>query len=83
MATVGHKCLKCGNTSFKTRTSNAESVRTTKSLLICNRCGSRLHVLSEIYKFETPTYNERPEALSINKPLSQIDPNQQDLPLDS
>ncbi|SMB82354.1 hypothetical protein SAMN05660772_02074 [Pasteurella testudinis DSM 23072] len=82
MANIDHICLNCGSRNQRVRTSQKVGMRTINVLLICNNCGAKNHVLSEIYKLETPIYNERQEALSINKPLLQVDPNQQDLPLE-
>lgn len=83
MANIDHICLNCESKNLRVRTSQKVGLRTIDVLLICNNCGARNHVLSEIYKLETPIYNERPEALRINKVLLKIDPNQQDLPLDN
>ncbi|MFQ1015818.1 hypothetical protein [Avibacterium paragallinarum] len=72
-------CLNCGSKNVRVRTSQRIGMRTIKILAICNNCGARNHVGAEILKLETPIYHERAEALRINKPLAQTDPNQQDL----
>lgn len=82
MANIDHKCLNCGSTNLRVRTSQKVGMRTIDVLLICNNCGAKNHALSEIYKLETPIYNERQEALKINKPLLQIDEHQLGLPLE-
>ncbi|AWX15582.1 hypothetical protein CEP48_05075 [Mergibacter septicus] len=78
MANIDMRCLNCGSSNLRVRTSQKVSLRTINVMLICNNCGSRNHVLAEVLKLETPIYNERQEALSINKPLIQVDLNQQD-----
>ncbi len=82
MANINVHCGNCNSKDLRVRTSDRVGMRSGWTTVICNNCGARSHVLWEVTKLETATYEERKEFLSANKPLNQIDPNQEDLPID-
>lgn len=75
---INHKCTNCGSDNIRVRTSEKVGLLVIQATAYCNNCGTELKVLSEIVRVRTPTYTERPEALTANKPLNQIDPCQID-----
>ncbi|WP_032092084.1 hypothetical protein [Necropsobacter rosorum] len=76
---VDHKCANCGSKNIRVRTSEKISLLLIDLIAYCNNCGTELKVQSQIVRVRTPIYNERPEALRINKPLNQIDSRQQEI----
>ncbi|BFU60739.1 MULTISPECIES: hypothetical protein [Rodentibacter] len=79
---VDHKCTNCGGNSIRVRTSEKIGMLLVNVLGICNNCGAELSISSQIIRVRTPTYNERPEALKVNKPLKQIDERQLEIATD-
>ena len=76
---VDHKCANCGSNNIRVRTSEKIGLLSIDVLAYCNNCGTELKVQSQITRVRTPIYNDRPEALSANKPLNQIDERQQEI----
>lgn len=79
MANVDHHCVNCGSNNLRVRTSEKIGLLLIEAFWYCNNCGTELKVQSQIVRVRTPTYNERPEALRINKPLLQVDTHTPDL----
>lgn len=82
MANINVKCGNCGSKDLRVRTSQAPSFQTGITLMVCNVCGSRNHIIWQNTKLETPEYHERGEFLRINKPLIQIDPRQTEIDME-
>ncbi|OOF85171.1 hypothetical protein [Rodentibacter ratti] len=79
---VDHKCTNCGSNNIRVRTSEKIGLLVIDVIAYCNNCGTELKVTSQITRVRTPTYNERPEALRVNKPLKQIDERQLEIATD-
>ncbi|MDH2998082.1 hypothetical protein A1D22_09360 [Pasteurellaceae bacterium LFhippo2] len=76
---VDHKCTNCGSNNIRVRTSEKIGLLLIDTTAYCNNCGTELKVQSQIVRVRTPVYNERPEALRINKPLLQVDNSTPDM----
>lgn len=79
MANMDHHCTNCGSNNLRVRTSEKIGLLLIEAIWYCNNCGTEHQITSQIVRVRTPTYNERPEALRINKPLLQIDTQTPDL----
>lgn len=79
MANLDHRCVNCGSSNLRVRTSEKIGLLLIDAKVFCNSCGSEHHIQSQIVRVRTPTYHERPETLRINKPLLQTDTNTPDL----
>lgn len=79
MANMDHHCTNCGSNNLRVRTSEKIGLLLIEAIWYCNNCGTEHQITSQIVRVRTPTYNERPEALRINKPLLQIDTKTPDL----
>ncbi|OOF82510.1 hypothetical protein BKG93_11255 [Rodentibacter ratti] len=79
---VDHKCTNCGSNNIRVRTSEKIGLLVIDVIAYCNNCGTELKVTSQITRVRTPTYNERPEALRVSKPLKQIDERQLEIATD-
>ncbi|WGE76065.1 hypothetical protein [Actinobacillus equuli] len=79
---VNVQCKYCKSSNLSVRTSEALSVNTVKSIVFCNNCHRvEMTVISEITNVKLANYHESKEALAATKPLKDIDPNQQNLPI--
>lgn len=79
MANIDHFCTNCGSKNLRVRTSEKIGLLAIESVLYCNSCSTEMKVMSQITRVRTPVYQERPEALRINKILREADLNTPDL----
>lgn len=64
---------------MRVRTSEKIGLLLINATWYCNNCGTEHQISSQIIRVRTPIYQERPEALSINKPLLKVDTQTGDL----
>ncbi|WP_439327871.1 hypothetical protein [Lonepinella sp. BR2357] len=81
MAQVDIRCSKCGSKNLAVRTSERMTMHSTSTILFCHNCHAcKLHVMTEIVAVEIASYERSDQAMRINKPLDETDPNQLEIP---
>ncbi|MDG6881074.1 Uncharacterised protein [Phocoenobacter uteri] len=77
-------CPVCGKGAVSIRTSEQLSLLSYLKRCWCTHygCGAKMNVRLLIEDVQVPDFRECPEIKMANKPLRELDPNQQNLPLD-
>lgn len=76
---LDHICTNCNSKNLRVRTSGKIGMLVIEAIVYCNNCGTEHTIQSQIIRVRTPTYNERPEAMRVNKCLIEADLNTPDL----